>query len=244
VTLLDQTLLFYLVVGLATAGAVYLSDLVRRPGERWLLIVGATLFWPMYVPVLLARRGAAASPPAQAPAKDALDLAISQVDTELAAALAGLDGWASHVLARERDRLTELRGAWTTQAARVREIDRLLSQPETEGSPLARNNERIRQSEEARRQNMERLRRVRQKTYDDLVATLARVRELVSLIHLAKFTGQPAARAEELVAQIAAAVEGVAEIMGEEESPARPESELAHIDAHDGVANPRRDGAK
>ena len=44
------------------------------------------------------------------------------------------------------------------------------------------------------------------------LSNLARVRELASLIHLAKFTGAPAARAEELVARIAAAVEGVSDL--------------------------------
>jgi hypothetical protein len=44
------------------------------------------------------------------------------------------------------------------------------------------------------------------------MGSLAWVRELVSMIHLAKFTGAPAARAEELVAQIAAAVEGLSEV--------------------------------
>ena len=68
------------------------------------------------------------------------------------------------------------------------------------------------QSELARRANFERLRRVRRHAYDDLMGTLAWVRELVSMIHLAKFTGAPASRAGELVAQIAAAVEGVSAV--------------------------------
>jgi hypothetical protein len=49
------------------------------------------------------------------------------------------------------------------------------------------------------------------------MATLAPVGELVSMIHLAKFTGTPAAHAEELVGQIAAAVEGLSETAGIEE---------------------------
>ncbi len=49
-----------------------------------------------------------------------------------------------------------------------------------------------------------------------LMATSAWIRELVSMIHLAKFTGAPASRAEELVAQIAAAVEGVSAIAWQE----------------------------
>ncbi|HWY88232.1 MAG TPA: hypothetical protein VNX28_16090, partial [Gemmataceae bacterium] len=52
---------------------------------------------------------------------------------------------------------------------------------------------------------------VRERTFQDLIGTMAWVRELVSMIHLAKFTGAPASRAEELVAQIAAAVEGLSE---------------------------------
>ena len=47
------------------------------------------------------------------------------------------------------------------------------------------------------------------------MATLAWIRELVSMIHLAKFTGAPASRAEELVAQIAASVEGISAIAGQ-----------------------------
>ena len=78
-------------------------------------------------------------------------------------------------------------------------------------------NERVRQSREARRQNIERLRQVRQRAHEDLMGSLAWVRELVSMIHLAKFTGAPAARAEELVAQIAAAVEGLSEVTWREE---------------------------
>jgi hypothetical protein len=49
------------------------------------------------------------------------------------------------------------------------------------------------------------------------MGNLAWVRELVSMIHLAKFSGAPAARAEELVAQIAAAVEGLSELTWREE---------------------------
>ena len=55
------------------------------------------------------------------------------------------------------------------------------------------------------------------------MGTLAWVRELVSMIHLAKFTGAPASRAEELVAQIAAAVEGISAVTWQE-TEAEPEA--------------------
>ncbi len=74
------------------------------------------------------------------------------------------------------------------------------------------------QSQEACQENIQRLRLVRQRTYDDLLSNLAWVRELVSMIHLAKFTGAPASRAEELVAQIAAAVEGLSDLTWREEA--------------------------
>ena len=64
-----------------------------------------------------------------------------------------------------------------------------------------------------------RLAQVRRQTHADLMATLAWIRELVSMIHLAKFTGAPASRAEELVAQIAAAVEGVSAVAWQDPEP-------------------------
>jgi hypothetical protein len=158
--------------------------------------------------------------------------AISQIDAELEAALASLDGWAEDVLAREKDRIHELRSAWSGQAERIREMDRLLALPEyaaalagkepVDPMPLAAlhangASERLRHSQEVRRQNIERLGQVRRRAYEDLMGTLAWVRELVSMIHLAKFTGAPASRAEELVAQIAAAVEGLSTLTWQEE---------------------------
>lgn len=217
-TLLGQTLVLYALVGIAVAVAVYLSELAGDQGDCWFRIGSAVPFWPLYLPLLLA--GARATPPEKPavppPLKDEMTAAIAQVDAELDAALHGLDGWASDVLAREKGRLDELRVAWNLQAERIREMDRLLALPDT-SVPPATTNERLRHSQRARQQNLERLRRVRQRAYDDLMGMLAWVRELVSMIHLAKFTGAPAARAEELLAQIAAAVEGLSQVASAEE---------------------------
>src|SRR5207249_1095238 len=138
---------------------------------------------------------------------------------ELAAALGSPGGWAGDVLAREKVRIRDLRTAWLAQAQRIREMDRLLARPEcadeADPEPPAAD-DRLRSSRQARRQNVERLRRLRRRADDDLTRSLAGVRELVSMIHLAKFSGAPAARAEELVAQIAAAVEGLSELTWQE----------------------------
>lgn len=232
---LSATLVIYGVVGVGVAVAVYLCGIGRSGMEKGFAIVTAVPFWPLYLPILLAGR---TSPPHDrdpappAAPHDEMAAAILQVDAELEGALASLDGWAEGVLAREKDRIHELRSAWALQAERIREMDRLLRLPEyaagKEGNeghsllPLAAPdscaaNERLRRSQEVRRQNIERLRHVRRRADDDLMGTLAWVRELVSMIHLAKFTGAPASRAEELVAQIAAAVEGLSELTWHDE---------------------------
>ena len=122
------------------------------------------------------------------------------------------------VLSKEFGRIEELRLAWRAQAERVRELDQLLESPgfkESAISPLEAARDELgwdRSTSEARRENIARLRQVREQLKTDLMATLAWVRELVTMIHLARFSGAPASRAEELVAQIAAAVEGLSEV--------------------------------
>ena len=214
------TTIFYLVIGAGVAVAVFLAEEGRSPAGRALRAAIATVFWPLFLPILLARplpESGSAVPGADEP-RDELTEAIARVEAELDAAFSSLDGWAEDVLAHEAWRLRELRTALTAQAARIREMDRLLDGDGSEPAgpiataPTPAAGDRRSQSELARRANFERLRRVRCHAYDDLMATLAWVRELVSMIHLAKFTGAPASRAGELVAQIAAAVEGVSAV--------------------------------
>ncbi len=225
--LFGQTLILYLVVGAGMAGAVYLTERSGRGPRHWFVVATAVAFWPLYLPLLLAsgRRGPGEPASASATPQDDLTAAIGQVDAELGSALGSLDGWAEEVLIREKGRLRDLRAAWLAQAKRIREMDRVLDQPEYGGEngpglpPLSLTSEaeeRFLSSRQARSQNLERLRRLRQRAYDDLMGSLAWVRELVSMIHLAKFSGAPAARAEELVAQIAAAVEGLSELTWQE----------------------------
>src|SRR5207245_2772492 len=151
--------------------------------------------------------------PGVKPTPDQMASAIAQVELELDAALSSLDGWAENALACEGNRIVELCYALAAQAARVREMDDLLGRTEAteiEAYPKSSSNdlpahealERWHKSQEARANNLTRLALVRRQTHADLMATLAWIRELVSMIHLAKFTGAPASRAEELVAQI------------------------------------------
>jgi hypothetical protein len=216
------TIVFYLTCGVGVAAALLLRRPDRRAGRQLYRSVAALFFWPLFIPLLLDQttEGSAGREFVRTDASDSLARAIAQVESELDGALGSLDGWAEGVLVDERQRLEELRAAWRSQAGRVRELDRFLAQPDAmtaanEQIPLeglgASSNERRQKSEQGRLENMRRLRVLRQRMLEDLLATLAWVRELATMIHLAKFSGAPASRAEELVSQIAAAVEGLKE---------------------------------
>jgi hypothetical protein len=216
--------IFYLAIGACVAVAVYLYAERRTIRTQSFRLASALLFWPLYFPLLLERPSSKTmshrSNATPAGAEDSLARAIEQVEAELDAALGSLDGWAEEALADEDRRLHELRGAWRLQADRIRQLDALLATSKLEGSdPLAvgvaemsspATDRRLR-SDQARAENMRRLQELRHRLLDDLLGTLAWVRELVTMIHLAKFSGAPASRAEELVSQIAAAVEGLSE---------------------------------
>ncbi|MFN0197587.1 MAG: hypothetical protein ACKVT0_12655 [Planctomycetaceae bacterium] len=226
---LSQTIVFYLVIGASVATATFLSAETRSKWECAYRLLSAWLFWPMYLPILLSRQSQTGetieSESSTASPLDDISVAINQVEAELAEAVSSLDGWAEGVLAHEESRFGELRSAWRMQAERIRELDRLLTHPDymrcdesghraaddvqsnEQGKPY-----RASQSEQSRRENIAKLYQVRRRMHDDLMGTLAWVRELVTMIHLAKFTGAPASRAEELVSQIAAAVEGLSEV--------------------------------
>jgi hypothetical protein len=220
------TMIFYHLIGLGVATAVLLSD-SRKGGLPVFRFATAVVFWPLYLPIALAG-GRPGTRPEMTPApldSDSMSRAISQVEAELETALASLDGWVEHVLAHEAGRFHELSTAWRAQADRIREMDRLLARTEPAGQepmpdvsrPGA--SDRYLHSEQTRIANVGRLREVRNRASEDLMGTLAWVRELVSMIHLAKFTGAPAERAEELVAQIAAAVEGISAVTWQEPRP-------------------------
>jgi hypothetical protein len=232
---LGQLLVLHLMAGVGVAVAVYLSAKAARASERWFQAATAVVFWPLYLPLLLSRRdGGTAEEASRGPHADDLGRAVAHVEAELEGALRSLEGWADDVPDRERERLAALRAAWSEQAERVREMDRLLARLERTGAeqdalspagPAAP--ERLRTSQQVLRQNVERLRTLRQRTEQALLGTLAYVRELASMIHLAKFSGAPASRAEELVAQIAAA-EGLS-------APGWPEDERQAITLEPGA---------
>ena len=153
------TTLFYLAIGAGVAAAVFLSEGDRPPAGRVLRVATATAFWPIYLPILLARpRSDDASPePAIAAPRDAMAEAIARVEAELDAAFSSLDGWAEDVLAHEVGRLSELRSALNAQADRIRAMDRLLAAEAVEADdpiPIGPDDDRRSRSERARRANV------------------------------------------------------------------------------------------
>jgi len=227
------TVCFYLMIGTGVAVALWLGEGPHLESDRLFRTLTAPFFWPLYLPVLLTGpsvQGIAAMPPlpksTQVNEDDGMASLIAQVETELDTALRSLDGWAEDVLSGEKHRIGELRTAWHQQASHIRELDQLLRQTAVPGEAPAISPEpiigdvdpgevkpsRISECEKSRLENIRKLKHVRRKMYEDLMATLAWVRQLVTMIHLAKFTGAPASRALELVQQIAAAVEGVSEV--------------------------------
>ena len=231
---LSETLIFYLVVGGVVAVAVYAADDRGSRAGAGLRLSMAVVFWPLYLPLLLSARAAnrPADPPAQQP--DAMAAAIADVERELDTAPANLDGWAEKRADREKGRIAELRTALSAQARRIREMDALLADVASQGdSPVrpmtrparrhlptqslgATTTDRAAQTvvggaERPARRIWPGWRRCGGKRIADLMATLAWIRELVSMMHLAKFTGVARSRTESLMAQIAAAVEGVSD---------------------------------
>jgi hypothetical protein len=194
-------------------------------GERAFKVLGAWLFWPLFVPSLLMSPTTAPRsdvPRVLSSPDDDLARTMTRVETELERALQSLDGWAEQTLANERDRLDELKLSWRAQAARIRELSELLDDLESQGptalSAASASGERVAHSEESRRENIERLSELRRRMEDDFYGTLAWVRELATMIHLARYSGAPASRADELVSQIAAAVEGLSTVASWEQT--------------------------
>ncbi len=193
--------LFYLLIGGGVAAALFLDGRQLGVGERLFRGLTGVVFWPLYLPLLLKPGGTDATlePGTSEPSipNDDLERAISQVENELEAALNSLDGWAEMALSHAGERFEELHYAWRTQADRIRELDCLLSKPEFQ-TVILRADEagagRSQKSDAARGENIQHLKQIRRKMHEDFLGTLAWVRELVTMIHLAKFTGAPASR--------------------------------------------------
>ena len=214
---LSITAIFYGLVGASVSVALFLNDATCPRHERWFRVLTGFLFWPIFLPLLL--KPATLATPHECPADklaapaDEMAVRIGQAENELNLALRSLAADTNSSAVPGPDRLGEMHAAWHRQAERIRELDRLLAQPAFVDSAVVGFDssapELVAHSEQTRQQNLARLREIRQQMHQRLLETLAGVRELVTRIHLAKYTGTPAP--SELATQITSVMAGSAE---------------------------------
>ncbi len=220
---LAATGILYLLIGGAVATASALRESSRGTLQTAGSIILTTLFWPLYIPGLLS--GTDAPDVAVQHGREGIeprdDLAemVGRVESELDRAVRSLDGWAESALSSQQTRLEELKQIWRIQAQRIRELDELLVDPSLDEELTSADQSNVARTEQGRRDNLAQLLAIRNRLHDDLLASLAAVRELATMIHLARYTGAPAAKAEQLVAEIAAAVEGLSAVSAWDAAP-------------------------
>jgi hypothetical protein len=211
----SETLVFYLVIGLAVAAAQWSAGRAEKPAARNLAALAAVPFWPLFLPLLLSGdHRPVETPHALAAPLDDLARSIGRVEAELQAALVSLAGGRTAAAPVPDQRLAELHEVLTAEADRIRRMDEVLARTDPDelapdelsavGVPeIARNGA----SRAARRANLRQLAELRRTAEAELRANLDRIRELVSQVHLVEFSGAPPGRAEELLAEIAAVIQ-------------------------------------
>ncbi|MCH7729360.1 MAG: hypothetical protein IH991_23215 [Planctomycetes bacterium] len=218
-----ETLIFYTVIGIGVAVALLAVEADRTAAQRMFMAATAILFWPVYVPVLLGGGRSSPTQSRESPANDKVSQLVDQVQQELDEAVYRFDGWDDDSLANQRERISELKAAWRAQADRIREIDGLLSQLKNwnrDGIVPEEVNNRVSESEQARRDNLERIQEVRRAAYEELMSSLACAREVASIVCLARVTDASALRADQIACQLAAAARNLTKESSQQLQPA------------------------
>jgi hypothetical protein len=218
------TLVLYVLAGIAVAVAVYLSGNEYRTSREWPSLFLAVPLWPFFVPILLAGRRFIEGNDLNVRSKianDPLSASIDQVQSELDSALKTLSGWAADVAEKHVNCVLLCGEAWATRYGDIQDMDRTLSTLEASlpsaqstntasgfASPEAA--EPVTPRREPIRHNIETLRELRARAFEDLVDSLTRVREIISTLHVLRFTGAAASQADELVCEIEGIVKTLA----------------------------------
>jgi hypothetical protein len=213
------TLVVYLVIGLTCAAAVFL-----RGGRTAGWFVFDALFWPFFVPALLARAAVevpvtAGSGPREGPSGDPR---LRTAEARLMEALGGLEGVAEEVLAPELGRLQQLTATLSGVERRLIEMDALLGteefDPERADRLLVQLGERGLADDDprvvsvaARRRNIGRLTAMRDTLSADLERATLEMEEMSAQVRVLRFADRPQAAVVELIREVADTVEGVTE---------------------------------
>lgn len=218
-----ETAVLYGIVGLAVASAMSLQTPAAGARRLGLFLAWAVL-WPFFAPVLFGGALDKPAPDQDDRPRPAGDPRIAAARDQLLSALQGVDGVAKEVLTLEVARIQKLMSALAAMEGRLREMDALLEGPEfdlgradaalqeIEARAPAQDDPRL-QSLRSRRRNIEQLRQMRERTAQDLERALLKMEEMRSQVLLLRFANRPETELVELVKEIAAAVEGLAEGM-------------------------------
>lgn len=221
---LSETAVLYGILGLVVASAMSLQSTGSK-AWRLPLFLAWTILWPFFAPSLFGGALDRTSPVRRARSRpDGSDPRIAVAQEQLLSALEGVDGVAKEVLSLELARIQKLVAALAAMEGRLHEMDALLADPELdldradaalreiEARAPVQDDPRL-QSLHARRRNIEQLRQMRERTSQDLERALLKMEEMRSQVLLLRFANRPETELIELVKEIAASVEGLAEGM-------------------------------
>jgi len=215
-----ETGIVYGIIGVVVAAAMAL----REPGGALTgrLLAGASriLFWPLFAPVLLAAAAQAGTPPSDS--TPVPDPRLQAAGTELVRALTNLDQLTGGVLRSEIERARGLMDSLAASGRRLSEMDALTRTPELDagraealladlerrGTPP--DDPRVK-SVAARLRNIRQLREMRDRGRDQLERALLKMEEMSSQLRLLQFTSNADGELGDLIHEIAASVEGIAE---------------------------------
>jgi len=217
-----EFLLLYATVGLAIGAAVALRDApIGTPVSAALAgtAVTAVLFWPLFLPFLLASPGERAQrAPAVEPEDGALVRALRRTQRALDGALGGIAGREALGLAAVLTRMPEVLRTLEDQARSVEDMARVLAAPAVDTDADGLDADLARDLGSARAESDRRLRALHDRRRAELMRAIVRLEELVAMIHLARFAREPNTAAGPLVQQITATVEALSELSTEDPS--------------------------
>ena len=217
-----ETSIFYGIIGVVVAAAMWLSGTSKNGLARAGLFGVHAVLWPFFAPILLGRAVSGAEGDQRALEATSRDPRLCQAEEQLWAALSSLDGIAEDVLGPDMARVKSLTGSLEQMSHRLAEMDELLKSPEFDERRVRAALEEMdtqRQAGDsarassirARLRNIERLEQMRRGLSADFERAILKIEEISSQISLLRFADHPEQEVGELIQDIAATVEGLSE---------------------------------
>ena len=216
---IGETIIIYLVIGVGVSIAVVLrADNQSFTRRAYLASVGL-IFWPVFVPTLIARRESSIESSREIePEPSGALIRISKIEDELNALLVNKDGWAERVLAGEADRICSLIVAMRSQAQRVSEMALLLSglNARSQPLPIAGEENADRENDAAHKHTSGFLHQLHDNAERELWRAIAKTEELINMIYVARFAGGSRSEMDNLLIAISSTVESISAVAGQQ----------------------------